>query len=185
MFKCSDLMKINLQWVPGSANVRDAARQMRDNALGFLLVSDGKPGHVAGVLTDRDLATRVCAEDKLSRDVKVIDVASVGLVTCGEDDLLEDAEAKMREDQKSRLVVLNAQGQAVGILSLTDVILHERPRRALKTARAVLAREGEGPHTPIEQIKLTPSTPEDEEAVSHQQSVMTGRTVDSNTKMFP
>ena len=185
MLKCSDLMKINLQWVPGSANVRDAARQMRDNALGFLLVADDKPGHVAGVLTDRDLATRVCTEDKLSRDVKVIDVASIGLVVCDENDLLEDAEATMRAEQKSRLVVLNAQGKAVGILSLTDIILHERPKRAIKTARAVLAREGEGPHTPIEQIKLTPSTPEDEEAVSHQQSVMTGRTTTSSTKMFP
>jgi CBS domain-containing protein len=183
--KCSDLMKINLQWVPGNADARSAARLMRDNSMGFLLVADTQPGHVAGVLTDRDLATRVCTEDRLSRDIRVIDVASKDVVFCDEDQLLEDAEVLMKEEQKSRVVVRNAQGKAVGILSLTDIILHERPRRAIKTARAVLARESEGPHTPVDQIKLTPSTPEDEEAVSHQESAMTGRTTKTDFKMFP
>lgn len=183
--KCSDLMHVDLQWVPGRASAREAARAMRDNSMGLLLVSDGEPGHVAGVLTDRDLATRVCTEDRLSRDVAVIDVASTEVIACGENDALEAAEKKMKQEQKSRLVVLNGQGQAVGIVSLTDIILRDRPRRAIKTARAVLARESEGPHTPVEQIKLTPSTPEDEDAAAAQESAMTGRSTNTSFKMFP
>jgi CBS domain-containing protein len=183
--KCSELMRIDLQWVSGSASARDAARLMRDHSMGLLLVSGAEPGRVMGVLTDRDLATRVCAEDKPSADVKVIDVASRELVTCDEDEDLAAAEKKMKEEQKSRLVVLNLRGQAAGVLSLTDIILRDRSSRALKTARAVLAREADGPHTPLDQIALTPSTPEDEEAVSHEESVMTGRTTTGTFKMFP
>jgi len=183
--KCRDLMHIDLQWVSGSASACEAARLMRDHSMGFLLVSNHVPGQVVGVITDRDLAVRVCAEDRLPGAVNVIDIAATEVIACDEDDDLKVAEKKMREEQKSRLVVLNKQGMAVGILSLTNIIFGDRPRSAVKTARAVLAREAEGPHTPIERIKLTPSTPEDEEAVSHQESAMTGRTVSNNVKMFP
>ena len=183
--KCRDLMHIDLQWVSGSASACAAARLMRDHSMGLLLVSDDAPGHAAGVVTDRDLALRVCAEDRLPGAVNVIDVATTDVIACDEDDDLEIAEQTMRGEQKSRLVVLNKQGHAVGILSLTNILFGDRPGRAIKTAQAVLAREVEGPHAPVERIKLTPSTPEDEEAVSHQQSAMTGRTVSNNVKMFP
>lgn len=183
--KCRDLMHIDLQWVPGSASAREVARIMRDRSLGFLLVHGGGPGQLAGVVTDRDLAVRVCAGDQRPEDVKIIDIATTDVVSCEENQSLKEAEAKMRAEQKSRLIVVNATGQAVGILSLTDILLGDSPRRAIKTARGVLAREAVGPHTPIEQIKLTPSTPEDEEAASRQTSVTVGRRVDNTTKEFP
>jgi signal-transduction protein with cAMP-binding, CBS, and nucleotidyltransferase domain len=185
--KCRDLMHLDLQWVAGTASVREAARQMRDDAMGFLLVH-GAQGALAGVVTDRDLATRVCTEDRLAKDIQVIDVASRDVVVCGEDEELKDAEKKMREEQKSRLVVVNAAGKVVGILSLTNILLGDRPGRAIATARGVLAREAEGPHTPVEQIKLTPSTAEDEDAVARQETVMVGRSVPGSVKsikMFP
>lgn len=183
--KCGDLMHIDLQWVPGDANARDVARIMRDRSLGFLLVHAGAPGRLAGVVTDRDLAVRVCAGDRRPEDVRVIDIATTEVVTCEEGQPLKEAEAKMRAEQKSRLVVLNAAGNTVGILSLTDILLGDSPRRAIKTARGVLAREAEGPHTPLDQIKLTPSTPEDEEATVQHRSVTVGRRVDNTTKEFP
>lgn len=183
--KCRDLMHLDLQWVAGNASVRDAARKMRDDSMGFLLVSGGAPGELAGVVTDRDLATRFCTEDRLSRDVEVIDIASTDVIVCGEDQELKEAEKKMRDEQKSRLVIVDAAGKVVGILSLTNILLGDRPRRALETARGVLTREAEGPHTPIEQIRLTPSTTEDEDAVSRQESVMVGRAVPGSIKMFP
>lgn len=186
--KCRDLMHLDLQWVAGSASVREAACQMRDDAMGFLLVRGDAPGDLAGVVTDRDLAIRVCTEDRPAKDVRVIDIASREVVRCGEDEDLKDAERRMRDEQKSRLVVVNAAGKVVGILSLTNILLGDRPRRAVETARGVLAREAEGAHTPIEQIKLTPSTADDEDAVARQESVMVGRSVPGTVKsikMFP
>lgn len=178
-------MHIDLQWVAGDANVREVARIMRDRSLGFLLVYGAAPGQLSGVVTDRDLAIRVCAGDRRAEEVKVIDIATTDVVVCEESQSLKAAEAKMRSEQKSRLVVVNAAGQAVGILSLTDILLGDSPGRALKTARGVLAREAEGPHTPLDQIKLTPSTPQDEEEATSHPSVTVGRRVASSTKEFP
>jgi CBS domain-containing protein len=184
--KCKDLMHTDLQWVAGGASVRDLARLMRDHSMGFLLVSGHAPGELAGVVTDRDLAIRVCTEDQRSQDVKVIDIASREIVVCGEDQPLADAEKRMRDEQKSRLVVVNENGRPVGILSLTNILLGDhRPGRAIKTARGVLSREAEGPHVPLDQIKLTPSTPEDEDAASRQESAVIGRTVTGSMKLFP
>ncbi len=183
--KCGDLMHMDLQWVPSNASAREVAGIMRDRSLGFLLVFGSSPGQLAGVVTDRDLAVRVCTGDKRSDDVKIIDIATKDVIVCAEGDDLKDAEKKMMEEQKSRLVVVNAEDQAVGILSLTDILLGDRPGRAIKTARGVLAREAEGPHTPIEQIKLTPSTAQDEEIASHQGSVTIGRTLGTSVKEFP
>jgi predicted transcriptional regulator len=185
VMKCGDLMHTDLQWIAGNANVRDVARLMRDRALGFLLVSGTEPGQLAGVVTDRDLAVRVCTEERRSQDVKILDVASTEVIVCGEEENLAVAEKMMRDEQKSRLVIVNAAGRPVGILSLTDVLLGDHPRRAIKTAKGVLAREADGPHTPIDQIRLTPSTFEDEEAVSRLDSVFVGRTVPTTAKVFP
>jgi hypothetical protein len=55
------------------------------------------------------------------------------------------------------MVVVDAEGLAVGILSLTDLLQREPKRRAVEVARGILARESQGPHFPMEQIHLTPS----------------------------
>ena len=183
--KCKDLMHVGLQWVAADASVRDTARLMRDRAMGFLLVAGAAPGQLMGVVTDRDLAIRACVEDKVPAEIKIGDIASTEVIVCGEDDDLGEAEKTMREEQKARLVVVNDDGKPVGVLSLTDILLHDHPRRAAKTARGILAREAEGPHTPIDQIKLTPSTPADEDAASRQDSAMNGRRLDGPLKMFP
>jgi hypothetical protein len=62
----------------------------------------------------------------------------------------------MARQRISRLVVVDEDGHAVGIVSLTDILAKEARGRALDTARQVLARESEGPHAPLESIHLTP-----------------------------
>ncbi len=172
--KCQDLMNPEVRWVSAQASVMTAARLMRDQSLGFLLVSGPAPDQLVGVITDRDLATRVCAEDKRPAETSVASVASADVVVCTDTEDLKAAEERMREFQKSRLVVVDRSGQPVGVLSLTDILHGDRGWRALKTARGVLSREAEAPHFPVEGLKLTPSTPEDEEAAMRQETVHGG-----------
>lgn len=182
--KCRDLMNMNLQWVPAAATVAEAARIMRDQSLGFLLVS-GAPGEAVGVLTDRDIAIRCCAEARRPDEVLVADIASKPILTCDHDENLAVAEAIMMEGAKSRLVIVDEIGRAAGVLSLTDILFHDRTRRAVKTARGVLGREAEGAHQPIETIKLTPSTPDEEARAVRQRSALHGGWWDTTVKLFP
>jgi len=184
--KCRDIMSVDLQWISSGASVQSAAQIMRDRSVGMLLVLELGPGvRVAGVVTDRDLAIRGCADARSPTATRVIDVASKEVVACHASDDLAVVEALMRESQKSRVVVLDEINRAVGVVSLTDVLAHDRPGRAVKTARAVLARESGGPHTPLDQIKLTPSTPEDEERASRQHTIALGGTWTGSMREFP
>jgi CBS-domain-containing membrane protein len=184
--KCRDVMQTDLQWVSTNQSASDAALLMRNNSVGFLLVRDPSADRLVGVVTDRDLTTRVCAEGKAPNDVKVADVMSRNVVACIEDEPLSDAETRMRDHEKGRLVVLDIHRKPIGVISLTDILLHDRGGRALKTARAVLGREGERPHQPINSIHLTPSTVEDEEQVAQQQpTVAVGGSWGGTMKEFP
>lgn len=183
--KCRDLMSTDLQWVAGTASVLDASRLMRDHSLGFLLVSDPVAGRPVGVVTDRDLAIRVCAEGLDPREARVGDVATLDLVACTDGEDLKVAEARMSGSQKSRLVIVDDGGRIVGLLSLTDILRGERGGRALETANAVLSREAGGPHPPLESIHLTPSTPADEDQAVSSETVMVGGDHRGSTREFP
>jgi CBS domain-containing protein len=183
--KCRDLMGVDLQWVPGTTSVLDASRVMRDRSLGFLLVSDPVPGRSVGVVTDRDLAIRVCAEGLNPRETRVGDVATLELVVCRETEDLKVAEALMSESQKSRLIIVDESHQVVGLLRLTDVLRGDHGGRALKTATAVLSRDAAGPRPPQEDIQLTPSTAADEDAASNQETVMVGGDHRGSMREFP
>jgi signal-transduction protein with cAMP-binding, CBS, and nucleotidyltransferase domain len=178
-------MNMNLQWVSAEASVAEAARIMRDRSIGFLLLWGPQPGKLAGVVTDRDVAIRCCAEGKRPDDVKVAEIATKEIVKCDHEESVKAAEDRMIESEKSRLVIVDEIGQVVGVLSLTDILYRDRTGRAVKTARGVLAREAEGAHQPIESIKLTPSTPEEEERAARHHSALHGGTWDKTVKMFP
>jgi CBS domain-containing protein len=183
--KCGDLMNLNLQWVPATASVARTARIMRDRSMGFLLVSGAEPGELLGVVTDRDLAIRCCAENERPAEIAVADIATQEVVTCDRNENIKVAEQRMVESEKSRLVIIDELGRPVGVLSLTDILYRDYSRRALKTARGVLAREVEGAHQPVETIKLTPSTPDEEERAMSQSSAVHGGSWDKTVKMFP
>jgi signal-transduction protein with cAMP-binding, CBS, and nucleotidyltransferase domain len=178
-------MNMNLQWVPAPATVAEAARIMRDRSMGFLLVSGANPGEAMGVLTDRDIAIRCCSENKRPDEVTVAEIATTEIVTCDHNESLKAAEQLMITAEKSRLVIVDEIGRAAGVLSLTDILFHDRAGRAVKTARGVLSREAEGAHQPIENIKLTPSTPAEEARARHQASALHGGSWDTTVKLFP
>ena len=182
--KCNEFMNVDLQWIPGSSSVVDASRLMRDRSLGFLLVSDPVAGRAIGVVTDRDLTIRVCAEGLDPREVRVGDVATLELVVCAESEDLKVAEAKMTASQKSRLIIVDDNQKIVGLIGLSDILRQDHGERALGTADAILSRDA-GHHPPVESIHLTPSTPADEDQATRQGTVMLGGSHGGSTREFP
>lgn len=99
-------------------SVADVARLMRDRRVGSVVIVDSG-GSPSAILTDRDLALRVLA-DELDPASPAGEHASRPLV-CGEPEMeLDEAAALMVQHRVRRLVVL-AEGRLAGIASLDDI----------------------------------------------------------------
>ena len=187
--KCRDVMNLDPEWIASSASVLDAARTMRDRSMSYLLIFDPKPGpgpgDLRGIVTERDLAVRVCAENKVPETTPVMEIATAEVITCSADEDLRSAEATMRGLEKSRLVVVDEKGKVVGLLGLSDILREDRQGPAVKTALGVLGNDMRGQQTPPDRIKLTPTTLEDEDAALRQPSAMMGANRVNTMKVFP
>jgi CBS domain-containing protein len=98
--------------------VLKVARLMRDRGVGSVVICDPE-GAPAAMITDRDLAIRITADDR-STDERVGPHASRPLIT-GEPDMdLEEAAALMVLHKVRRLPVVDG-GKLAGIVSLDDI----------------------------------------------------------------
>lgn len=123
-----ELMTPQVVSLPGETSVHDAARRMREDDIGNVLVADGE--EVRGIVTDRDLVVRGLAERADLSDAHLSQMCSEQLVTVRPQDEAGDAIARMREHAVRRVPVLD-DGKAVGILSLGDAAMERDPNSAL------------------------------------------------------
>jgi len=115
----ADAMTRDLVTVDITDSAEEAARRMRENATGDVVVTDS--GRMTGILTDRDLAVRLVA-DGLDTKTRVGEIVLQGVITCPPDTDLADAVRLMKQHDIRRLPVVEG-GTAVGILSLGDLAL--------------------------------------------------------------
>lgn len=99
------------------------ARAMRDKAVGCVVVSDGTE-HLVGIVTDRDLATNLVAEN-FSPNIAVGEVMTVDLQVAYENSGLDEVLNLMEFNGIRRLPVLSTKKRQriIGIISLDDLIL--------------------------------------------------------------
>jgi CBS domain-containing protein len=109
------------------ASVMIAARAMRENDIGDIIVLDGD--RLYGILTDRDIVVRALAEDKDPMTTAVGEICSRDLTTVDPTDSVGSAVRLMREKALRRIPVVDRGGAVVGIVSLGDVAV-ERDRRS-------------------------------------------------------
>ncbi|HEY0709214.1 MAG TPA: CBS domain-containing protein [Polyangia bacterium] len=123
----------------------EVARIMRDNALGFLPVCKARSGRLVGVVTDRDLVTRLCADDARPSEIPVSAITSTRPICCSKESDISEAEALMRRHQVHRLVIVDDTSHPIGVLSLADLVRREPGTRTLQTLRETLRPEGRAP----------------------------------------
>ena len=108
----------------GRAEIAQAARLMRDQHVGFLVVH--KEGddlrRPIGVLTDRDIVVAVtaCGVDPVS--VMVQDVMTREPIVARDSDQLDDLLQAMRLAGIRRVPVVDVRGALVGLISIDDAI---------------------------------------------------------------
>ena len=100
----------------------DAARKMRDQHVGDVVVTDTQARPV-GILTDRDIVVAAVAQsaDKLA-GLLVGDVMSSDLVTARANDPISDALKIMRARGVRRLPIVSGDGRLVGLVALDDIL---------------------------------------------------------------
>jgi signal-transduction protein with cAMP-binding, CBS, and nucleotidyltransferase domain len=110
-----------VQLAETSESAAIAARRMRDQNVGTLVVlgQDKKP---IGIVTDRDLVTRVMAAGKDPHACFVRELMTHSPKTVREDAPLEDALVKMCGLGMRRMIVVNQDNELVGMVSLDDIL---------------------------------------------------------------
>lgn len=116
-----EIMTRDVQVLPPSATVQQAAEQMRLLDIGSVPICDGEK--LVGMITDRDIAVRVAADGRDPAKTKVSDIMSSQVVRCYDDASSEDVSSLMRERRVRRIPVVNRDEQLVGIVALGNVAM--------------------------------------------------------------
>ena len=140
------LMKTDMITVKADDLVVDAARLMAKNHVGAVLVVEGET--LKGILSERDVVTRVVAEGKDPAATKVSEVATAEVVDVEVGTPVRKcAELQLAMDVRHLPVTEN--GRPVGILSSRDFLVHvvEGLERVIDKVRYEQALgEGEDPY---------------------------------------
>ncbi len=108
--------------VPADCTILDAAGAMNEAKIGAVVVLDN--GRMVGILTERDIMTRVVAAGRDPAQTRVSQVMTSPVLTCSPQTRLSEARAAMRSKRIRHLPV--AEGEAiVGMVSIGDLNLCE------------------------------------------------------------
>ena len=103
--------------------VADAALHMKESDVGSVVVLD-EAGDVVGIVTDRDIAVRLVAEELPAKTTPVDDIMTVMPFCIGRGMDIEHALKKMEVHGVRRIPVLDEKDELVGVVSLDDILIH-------------------------------------------------------------
>ncbi len=117
--KIKDIMTKEVACVDASSTAADAAKKMKDQNVGTVLVV--QENQLKGLVTDRAITTKAVAEGKDPKSLPVTDIMTKDIVGCSEDDDVFDALKTMGQNRIRRMPVVNDQDHLVGIVSMSDI----------------------------------------------------------------
>jgi len=118
--------------------LRDVARLMVDQDCGEIPVVDSKSSKKpVGVVTDRDITTRVVAAGKNPADLKARDCMSTPVVSITPETDVESCCQVLEQNQVRRVPVVDQRGQLCGIVSQADIAKHASGRDTAEVVRSI------------------------------------------------
>jgi len=112
------VMTENVEVIDSQATVLDAAKRLTDLDIGAMPICDGE--RLRGMLTDRDIVTKVVSQGKDPAKVRVNELETSKPVTIGADDSIEEAMRTMADHKIRRLPVIDGH-RLIGMLSQADL----------------------------------------------------------------
>ena len=138
MATAREIMTEGAEHLTADATVADAARQLAGSDIGAIPIC-GEDGKLQGVVTDRDLVTKVLAEGKDPDQTRLGEIADQGeVVTIGADDDLDEAIRTMVDHKVRRLPVIDGD-QLVGMVSQADIATNCPPEQVGRLVEAISA----------------------------------------------
>ena len=114
-----DVMTGGAECIGENETVVDAAKKMAQLDAGALPIC-GEDNRLKGMLTDRDIAVKVLAQDKDPNSTRAGELGEGKPVTIGADDSIEEALRTMKEHNVRRLPVIDGH-DLIGIVSQGDL----------------------------------------------------------------
>ncbi len=117
-----DIMVRSVITIEVGANVAEAAAKMREHGVGCLIVIDAEK-NIVGIVTDRDIAVRVVADNLDPKRTKVTQCMTRDIVTAiPQMDILEAA--KVMNRYKIRRLPIVEGRSIIGIVSIADIAIY-------------------------------------------------------------
>jgi len=119
-----EIMSTKLETIDVTENAQEAAKKMNDKRISSVLVVDGdkQSGEPIGIVTERDLVIRVCAEGTSSKEVGIREIMSSPIATVEPQATVETAADLMLSNKVRHLLVVDEQTRKpVGIIAPSDL----------------------------------------------------------------
>lgn len=113
-----DVMSKNIEVIREDETIAEVAKRLTESGVGAMPICDGD--RLQGMITDRDIVTKVVAKGKDPQQVTARDLETGKPVTIGADDSLEEALQTMTSHKVRRLPVIDGHA-LVGVVSQADL----------------------------------------------------------------
>lgn len=114
-----DIMVKSVMAMDLNTSVKDCAKAMAKRGVSCAVVVQS--GSAVGIVTERDLVSKVLADAIDPKNVLVRDIMSTPLITISPNAKVTDAAQMMADYRVRRLVVVDGQGSLVGIVTAGDM----------------------------------------------------------------
>ena len=114
----SEIMSSHVVTINSIKSALDAALLMKEKRISSLIVQDDE--ELLGIITERDFVKRVCANDRVSSEVKISELMSKIQTFAAPDTPVDVAVQRMINNRIRRLPVIS-NGKVIGIITVTDL----------------------------------------------------------------
>ena len=118
--KCKEIMSHKTRWCTPECTVKEAVQLMQEHNCGAIPVVD-EDMFVQGMVTDRDITLFVILQGKSPETTKLGEFMSRDVITCYEDETLDELVSKMKKYKIRRIPIINSENKLEGMISLGDV----------------------------------------------------------------
>jgi len=120
--------------LPAETSVQEAARAMRENDIGGIIVE--KDGQLYGIVTDRDIVVRVIADGKDVASTNLESICSKDLITA--DEKVSDATQLMKDNALRRILLSMTRTAGRSSVSFPSVTSLSKNIPSLRSEKSVM-----------------------------------------------